>query len=228
MPRVAMNYQNTIIYKIVCKDISITDCYVGSTTNFTKRKYAHQHACNNEKDKAYNYNVYSFIRANCGWENWDMIEIEKFPCNDKNEALKQERYWIETLKSTLNKVIPSRTSKEYKNDNKEEISKKNKQYREYNKSLIAEKQKVRYINNKETILEYQKQYYQTNANMVLEKNKQYREANPDKLKEYEKKRAEKKKEYMKQFREANADKLKAQMKKYKETKKQEKTQSAEI
>ena len=37
------------------------------------------------------------IRKNGGWENWCMIEIEKYPCNDKNEAKARERYWLETL-----------------------------------------------------------------------------------------------------------------------------------
>ena len=38
-----------------------------------------------------------------------MIEIEKYPCNDKNEACKRERHWIEILKANLNIQIPSRT-----------------------------------------------------------------------------------------------------------------------
>jgi predicted GIY-YIG superfamily endonuclease len=32
------------MYKIVCKDLSITDVYVGSTTNFTNRKRDHKKA----------------------------------------------------------------------------------------------------------------------------------------------------------------------------------------
>ena len=43
MPRLAVDYLNTIIYKIVCKDLSISDVYVGQTTNFTKRKSQHKH-----------------------------------------------------------------------------------------------------------------------------------------------------------------------------------------
>ena len=79
MPRKDIDYSNTIIYRIVCKDTSITDCYVGHTTNFINRKNGHKTKCNNEKDKNYNLNVYQFIRDNGNWENWDMIEIER--CN---------------------------------------------------------------------------------------------------------------------------------------------------
>ena len=37
-----MDYSNIIIYKIYCKDPSITDVYVGQTSNFAKRKCAHK------------------------------------------------------------------------------------------------------------------------------------------------------------------------------------------
>ena len=129
MPRVAVNYQNTIIYKIVCKDISITDCYVGSTTNFTNRKYHHQYACNNEEHKRYYLKVYVFIREHGGWHNWEIIPIEKFPCVDMYESLKQERYWIETLKATLNTYMPLQTKHEYYEKNKTEILEKNRQWK---------------------------------------------------------------------------------------------------
>ena len=35
-----------------------------------------------------------------------MIEIEKYPCNDKNEASKQERYYYEKLNAKLNTICP--------------------------------------------------------------------------------------------------------------------------
>jgi len=34
MPKENIDYSNTIIYKICCSDFSITDLYVGHTTNF--------------------------------------------------------------------------------------------------------------------------------------------------------------------------------------------------
>ena len=43
------DYNNTIIYRIVCKDANITDCYVGHTTNMVKRRQQHKHTCNNER-----------------------------------------------------------------------------------------------------------------------------------------------------------------------------------
>ena len=113
MPRQNCQYSKTIIYKIVCNNLNITDCYVGHTTEFTKRKYQHKNACTNENNKAHNYNVYTFIRANGNWDNWSMLEIEKYPCIDGNEARSKERYWFEQLNATLNSEVPNQTDAEY-------------------------------------------------------------------------------------------------------------------
>ena len=66
MPKVNVNYENTVIYKIVCNDLNITDCYVGSTTDFTTRKSHHKSSCNNETDSRYHLKVYKMIRDNGG------------------------------------------------------------------------------------------------------------------------------------------------------------------
>ena len=137
MPLKPIDFTNAVVYKIVCKDTDIPDTYVGSTTNFTKRKCSHKFNCNNQKSNGYNLQVYQFIRAHDGWNNWDMIEIEKYPCNDSNELHARERYWIETLKSSLNKQIPTQTVKDYKQqyfqDHKSEILEYKQQYRETHK-----------------------------------------------------------------------------------------------
>ena len=127
MPKEIINYSVTIIYKIVCKDLNITDVYVGHTTNFIKRKQYHKKNCKNPNSKHHNLKVYLTIRHNGNWENWDMIEIEKFNCNDRNEASARERYWYETLQAKLNMRNPNSTRKEsckkYRENNKEKIHK---------------------------------------------------------------------------------------------------------
>ena len=86
MPKKPIDYSNTIIYKICCNDITITDCYVGHTTNFSQRKSQHKSSCNNENSEQYNSFVYKFIRENGGWDNWNMIEIERLSCIDFYDA----------------------------------------------------------------------------------------------------------------------------------------------
>ena len=98
-----MDYSKTIIYKICCKDINIKDFYVAQTTDFIRRQYKHKYDCNNPNSKKYNKYVYKFIRNNGGWQNWDMIEIEKYNCNGIVGAWERETYWLDELKPTLNK-----------------------------------------------------------------------------------------------------------------------------
>ena len=74
------NYEKSSIYKLCCKNVDVKEIYIGSTTNFKRRKNAHKTSCNNEKGKKYNMNVYSFIRENGGWNNWSMILVEEVCC----------------------------------------------------------------------------------------------------------------------------------------------------
>ena len=163
MPRKPIDFSKTIIYKIVCKDLLVTQCYVGHTTDFTKRKNTHKSHCN--------------IRENSGWDNWDMIEIEKYPCLDVNEAHKRERYWIETLNAELNKVIPTRTIKEYYETHKEYY----KNYYEENKEQILEQSKIYNDEHKEQFIEIQKKYYNKHKEKIQERQKLYKENNRDKI-----------------------------------------------
>jgi len=167
------NYQNSIIYKLCHQDdLENNNIYVGSTTNFRNRKYKHKSNCNIEKNKKYNSSVYKFIRDNGGWQEWQMLPIEVFPCNDKKELEIRERYHIELLKSKLNQIIPTRTDKEWRVDNKEVIKEKAKQYREANNEIILEKAKEYYKSNKQQIDEKHKKYYEDNKNCLLEKAKE--------------------------------------------------------
>ena len=99
MPKEHIDYSNTIIYKIICKDTTRNDVYVGHTTNFTKRKYLHKSACSNLNNKL---KIYDTIRKNGGWDNWNMVEIAKYNCSDHTEARIKEQEHYELLKANLN------------------------------------------------------------------------------------------------------------------------------
>lgn len=184
MPKNPVDYSNTSFYRIVCKDPTIKDCYVGSTTNLIKRRCSHKDRCNHPKSKKYHLKVYQFIRENGGWENWELIEIEKKSCSNINEALRQERYWLEHYGANLNIVIPTRTSIEYTKDNTEKRAEYSKLYREENKEKVAEDKKRYYEENKEKVLEYQKRYSKENKEKVAERKKMYFQNNREKLTEY--------------------------------------------
>ena len=133
MPRVPIDYSKSIIYKICCNDTSITDCYIGSTTDLYRRKASHKSTCNNTTNKDHNYYVYKFIRDNGNWSNWSIVVIEEYNAQNKNDLHSRERYWMEQLKATLNKSIPTRTQQEYHAQHKNE----KKQYYEERKDEIA-------------------------------------------------------------------------------------------
>jgi len=164
-----VNYQNSIIYKLCCKDINITDIYIGSTTNFKARKSQHK----SKVVTGCNFKVYKYIRENGGWENWDMVQIKSFPCSNIRELLAEERNSMEEYKAVLNSYIPYITNKErlehnkeldklYREKNKDKIKEKRKVYRENNKDKIKEKRIEYLLNNKEKVKEQKKIYYKKN------------------------------------------------------------------
>ena len=88
MPKISIDYSNCSIYKLEHIEDE-TLIYVGHTTNFKQRKARHKQNCNNESYKKFNFKLYTMIRANGGWEMFVLIEVEKYPCNDRREADKR-------------------------------------------------------------------------------------------------------------------------------------------
>jgi len=156
-----VNYKNSIIYKIYCNDLNIKEVYIGSTTNFNKRKINHKLSCNGKIKSNINCPVYMFINTNGGWDNWTMCQIKSFPCNTKKELHFEERKIIEQSIPNLNKSIPTRKQKEYyklikSNGQRTEWRK---DYELKNKEKISERKKLYYLKNKEKIKQTQMEYY---------------------------------------------------------------------
>jgi hypothetical protein len=108
MPKITteIDYSNTIIYKITCKDTSIEELYVGHTTNFVQRKHAHKQSCGNPKSPNHNCKLYTIIRENGGWTSWRMEIVNFFNCQNHYEArIKEQEYFI-SLNATLNSIEP--------------------------------------------------------------------------------------------------------------------------
>lgn len=106
MPKKEIDYSNTIIYKISCKSPNISDVYVGHTTNFVQRKYAHKGCCMNKNSPSYGDKVYNIIRNNGGWDNWTMEIVSFFNCNNLYEAQQKEQEYYLLLNATLNSIDP--------------------------------------------------------------------------------------------------------------------------
>jgi hypothetical protein len=106
MPKTEIDYSNTIIYKITCKNPGISDLYVGHTTNFVQRKHAHKQSCINVKSSNYKCKLYEVIRNNGGWANWKMEIINFFDCKNQYEARKKEQEYFLSLNASLNSIEP--------------------------------------------------------------------------------------------------------------------------
>lgn len=107
MPRNPIDYSKTVFYKIVCRNPEITDCYVGMTTSFAKRKAAHRQ--NIRANYGYSNSdcyVYHFIREHGGADNWDFVVLEEGSYETKNAAHARERYWLEHEGASLNCIMP--------------------------------------------------------------------------------------------------------------------------
>jgi hypothetical protein len=73
-----VQYENSVMYEICCKDPTITDDNIGSTCAFRKRKINHKSNCTNQNAKFYNHYVYKFIRENGGWNAWKCDSFSLF------------------------------------------------------------------------------------------------------------------------------------------------------
>ena len=169
-----MDYANGKIYKLVSPHT--TDIYVGSTAStLTKRKAGHKKNYTKWK-KGKKGCASSFELYELGIEDVDIVLIEKFPCADKMELRKRERYWIEKL-NCCNKRIPSRTGAEYEQDNKEKIKVRKQAYYKANKEKISAVHKAYYETNKEKI----KAYREANKEKNKARDKAYYETNKEKI-----------------------------------------------
>ena len=126
MPKIDVDYQNTIIYGIF-NTMNPSIYYVGMTTNLCKRKAQHKYYSNivDENNKKYNYPLYATIRANGGWDAFTMNVIEIYPCNSRLEASARENYYFHLYNANMNNNEPNSSKKaslaNYRDNHKEEI-----------------------------------------------------------------------------------------------------------
>lgn len=150
------------VYKITSP--STDKIYIGSTTKTLGRRFsAHK----------YRQNCSSKIITSLGDAVIECIEEVEF--EDIKELRCRERYHIQLNQDRcVNKLIPTRTRKEYKIDNADKIKEIEKQYYIDNADRIKEYR----ISNAHRKKEYDKQYNIDNA----DKRKQYNIDNADRIK----------------------------------------------
>ena len=120
-------YEKGQIYKVV--DIGYNMCYIGSTCQpLSKRFSKHKET----------YNQYTKGKADCnrrvntifdkyGIENCKIELLHNFPCQSRNELLKQEGEHIRN-NDCVNKIVSGRTNEEWIADNYEYYINQKRQY----------------------------------------------------------------------------------------------------
>lgn len=159
-------YANGKIYRLV-NDVD-DELYIGSTClPLHKRLYNHKMEARGEKPKT----VHKHLNQ-IGWDTVKIVLVELYPCNNKMELERQERKWIDELKPSLNKRIPTRTTAEYRNDNKVVIAQKKKEEYEKNKEYYLSYQQTYRESNREELNNKQKEKYARKREEYLEKKKE--------------------------------------------------------
>jgi hypothetical protein len=141
MPKTPTDYSKTVIYKIqhIDKDDLL---YVGSTTDFTRRKAEHKRRCKTKTTK-----LYEMIKDNGGWEMFNMIIVKNFCCDNGQEAKREEDRVMREMKANMNTKRAYTTNEEKREYIKQYQEQYYKQYYEQNK----ERYKEYYEQNKEKL-----------------------------------------------------------------------------
>ena len=183
-----VNYQLGKLYKLVSKQTeksyigSTCEKYLSNRLKGHKAKYTRFMKINSkgfQKSRIDYVTSFELMK----YDDVQIILLENYPCNNKEELHKRERYWIEQHREiAVNKVLPTQTDTEY-----------HKKYKEEHRQEIKEKNKVYYSENKELFREKKKIYRATHK----EQEKQYRESRKEERKEYITKYNEENKEMIK-------------------------------
>ena len=134
-----VNYNQGKIYKIV--DNTNGNIYVGSTCEATLAKRLAKHI---ETFKSYKQGKSSYMSSYKIIQNgnYDIVLLELYPCESRDQLHSRERYYIETL-NCINLIIPTRTHKEWAQENKEHLKEKLKKYVNNNMDKIKAYQSQR-------------------------------------------------------------------------------------
>jgi hypothetical protein len=145
------DYQNTIIYKIICLDTEVKEFYVGHTTNKKQREKCHRDRSNPNHCKS-KMKLYDFIINHGGWDRFYIEVIEEYPCTNVKEARTREQYWITELKPELNdkaEVITDEQRRLYKAEWKRNSASHHAYNINYAKNLTAEQKQRKSEKQKE-------------------------------------------------------------------------------
>jgi len=136
--------------------------YIGSTTmTLARRKSAH---------KRDNRCTSVLLKKEYGWDNLIFTVLEE--CHVEQQ-LERERFHIDNIENTVNKVLPGRTDEELQ----EAIYSNDKKYKVNHREVINERMKKYNKENKDKIDCRNKEYYEAHKEEIIRKRKERYESN---------------------------------------------------
>ena len=120
---------NSVVYKIFCKDNDIKDFYIGSTKDIKNRMRLHK------SKKNLPCRLYKTVRENGSWENWDYEILENCNVSSRTQLTFREKHYYNLLKPTLNSITPINTDEE----RKEKRKPRDKRYYDSHRDIILKK-----------------------------------------------------------------------------------------
>ena len=169
------NYKNGKVYKIVCNTTG--KVYIGSTTVLLCKRLACH--VNHYKRGVYTTSSKEILEGG----NYSIVLIENVECETKEQLLRRERYYMETIEC-VNKhrpIVSVEEAKEYHKEYRENNKEKVKEYYDVNKEVIKEQMKQYHKENKAKHNERNKEYYKENKDKISQQKKEYRENHKEKI-----------------------------------------------
>mgnify|MGYP000586740221 CR=1 FL=1 len=169
-----VNYSNGRIYKLVGGGKT----YVGSTTLKLSQRKA-KHKCDYKRwcEDGSRSKISSYEVMKSG--EYDIVLIEEWPCENKEQLLQRERYWIERL-DCVNQVLPGRGRREWFATHKEHLHRYNKRRYEENKEADNQRSRDYRVKHKERLREKDKERYQKRRQEMKARTNRYYHANREK------------------------------------------------
>ena len=138
----------------------VPDFYLGYTTfSLTHVSKMFQVRCKHD-----NNCVVRFVRKHGGFENWFFERLDSKPCTTSLEARTELRRHFDASPPSLNKQLPTRTTKEYAKGEKNKTAQKT--YRKTHMEKIHMDQAAHYQKNREVLLIKRREYFLANKELV--------------------------------------------------------------
>lgn len=177
-----MDYKNGKIYKLV--NTIDDEIYVGSTCQLLCQRMGLHRTAAKKGNKS---KLYQTMRG-YGLENFKIVLVEEYPCENKEQLRAREEHWRRELNAKLNSYQCHTTEAEYKTRkiihnkkyrgmHQEQIASMKKEWAKKNETHVKAKRKEYVAEHQEDIKKYRKDYHRKNSKAICKKSRDWYQKN---------------------------------------------------